>query len=128
MSELELSGMDVDNIQLELKIIKADQMNIYVYGGLNRFEATTNIIPQNTPAEAGDTYHINYEMGMVVIAYPNENAETDFEFRYKLIGFVKEMEEDIIPSPEEDEEIQVETPQTEPESEEEQETEVEESI
>ena len=55
-------------------------MNVYIYGGLNRFEATINVIPNNVQAYAGENYYINYNIGMVIIAYPNEGVETDFEF------------------------------------------------
>lgn len=77
-------------------------MNVYVYGGLNRYTAMTNIVPSNTPAGAGEIFKIDYQGGMFIVAYPNADVETDFEFRYKLISYAREIEEFVEPLPEEE--------------------------
>jgi len=55
-------------------------MNVYIYGGQNRYEALTNIVPWNNPNIAGDIYSVDYDIGAVIIAYPKEDSETEFEF------------------------------------------------
>ena len=68
-------------------------MNVYIYGGPSRFEATKSIIPGNEQAEAGVTYEIGVENGLLIVAYPNEDMETEFGFNYWL-------EADLKPEPE----------------------------
>lgn len=42
-----LAQQGTTKIELQLKFTKSANMNIYVYGGVNRFEAKTPITPSN---------------------------------------------------------------------------------
>ena len=55
-------------------------MNVYLYQGKNRFAATKSIIIANKPVSLNTEYMIKFETGMLLVAYPNEDADTDFEF------------------------------------------------
>ena len=45
-------------------------MNVYIYGGLSRFEAKTSIIRDNAQPELSKVYSIKYTKGLLVVAYP----------------------------------------------------------
>ena len=64
-------------------------MNVYLYGGLNRFEATKSVVENNEQVKEGVTYEIDYKIGFLLIAYPNEGKDSketaDLEFHYKLV-------------------------------------------
>jgi hypothetical protein len=53
-------------------------MNVYVYGGNSRSNATQYIINDNEQAQIGKNYTIDVAQGMMVVAFPNENAVTEF--------------------------------------------------
>ena len=59
-------------------------MNVYLYGGPSRTQATKSVIEGNLPVELGKTYHVDYDLGFLVVAYPNEGKATEFEFTYRL--------------------------------------------
>lgn len=60
-------------------------MNAYIYGGTNRSTAYTSIIENNKQVTLNEQYMIEYEKGMLVVAYPNLNKnETEFAFSYWL--------------------------------------------
>lgn len=69
-----LAQQGTTKIELQLKFTKSANMNIYVYGGVNRFEAKTPITPSNAPAEIGKWYTVDFTKvpGMLVVAYPNK--------------------------------------------------------
>ena len=57
-------------------------MNIYAYGGLNRHSATASVSSGNEALEVGKLYTVDATMGMLLIAYPESDTNTDFEFEY----------------------------------------------
>lgn len=59
-------------------------MNVYLYGGTSRFNATESVVENNAPVELGKTYLIDHKTGFLLVAYPNEGKATDFEFTYKI--------------------------------------------
>lgn len=69
-------------------------MNVYLYGGKSRFEATESMIAGNNQATIGQTYSIGVESGIMIVAYPNEDQETDFGFEYWLEADLKPEEGD----------------------------------
>lgn len=69
-------------------------MNVYLYGGKSRFEATESMIAGNNQATIGQTYSIGVESGIMIVAYPNEDQETDFGFEYWLEAELKPEEGD----------------------------------
>lgn len=70
-------------------------MNVYLYGGKSRFEATQSMIPGNNQANIGQSYSIGVEKGIMIVAYPNEDKETDFGFEYWLEADLKPEEDDL---------------------------------
>jgi hypothetical protein len=57
--------------KLHLQISNKLEMNVYIYGGTSRLEATESVIAENAQAEVGTTYSINPSKGFLVVAYPN---------------------------------------------------------
>ena len=78
-------GIDAQRIKIQVGITNSTEMNIYIYGGSSRWQATENVIPSNSWAEVGGKYKIEYEIGMLLIAYPNAELETKFGFEYHII-------------------------------------------
>ena len=97
-------GIDPGRIKLELYVTNSTEMNIYLYGGSSRWQATENIIPQNARAVVGQKYKIDYQIGMVLVAYPNAEVDTRFGFAYRIM-----VEEDPNAQPEVIEEAPEET-------------------
>lgn len=91
-------------------------MNVFLYGGKSRHEATESMIAGNNQATVGQTYSMGVESGIMVVAYPNEDMETDFGFEYWLEAELKpeegaELNEQIanadIETISEDQEVQI---------------------
>lgn len=78
--------------KIHVKISEKTEMNVYLYGGKSRFEATQSMIPGNNQATVGQSYSIGVESGIMIVAYPNENKETDFGFEYWLEADLKPVE------------------------------------
>merc|ERR1711939_125762 len=68
-------------------------MNVYLYGGNNRFNASISLVKNNEQVKVGETYTIDSAIGMLLVAYPNQDVDTEFEFVYTLVP-------KIIPVPE----------------------------
>ena len=62
-------------------------MNVYLYGGNSRFNATKEIVDGNEQPLVDTNYTITYSTGMFLIAYPNENKNSNFEFEYWVDGY-----------------------------------------
>lgn len=62
-------------------------MNVQLFGGKSREEANQKIVKDNFQAEVGKEYSIDYKEGILVVAYPNKDQETDFEFTYWIGGY-----------------------------------------
>ena len=71
-------------IEIQLSVTKAKQMNVYLYAGKSRFEATESVVENNAPVELDKVYSIDHNTGFLLVAYPNEGKATDFEFTYKI--------------------------------------------
>lgn len=56
-------------------------MNVFVYEGKDRYTATAPI-NANLQLIAGKNYTVPVSKGMLLIAYPNKDVETEFEFEY----------------------------------------------
>ena len=81
-----LSG-DNNAIAIDVTVTKAKDMNVYIYGGADRFSANMPIVPNNEAVTVGQTYRVDSETGFFILAYPNEDVPTDFEFTYSLSGY-----------------------------------------
>jgi len=72
------------SIATQVKVTKATGVNVYLYGGRDRFDAKIEMVPNNAPVTLGETYTVDYMTGLLLIAYPNEDQVTEFEFSYKF--------------------------------------------
>lgn len=75
--------------EIKVTITAKSNMNVYVYGGRSRLEATDSVISGNQQASSGATYSIGADKGFLIVAYPNEvvklePGQTDFGFDYWL--------------------------------------------
>lgn len=66
-----------------------DEMNVYIYGGKDRFSATEKIVDHNDQVTPNKEYSIPYTKGMLVIAFPNKDKDTELEFKYWIGPYVK---------------------------------------
>lgn len=78
---------DFDAIELQVKVTKADGLNVYLYGGKSRFSSLIPVIDDNQPVEVGEAYTIDMSTGFFLVAYPTDGSATDFEFSYGLVGY-----------------------------------------
>ena len=69
---------------LYFKITVMENMNVYLYGGKGRDDATISIVPDNVMPELNKIYELDATNGdgFLLIAYPNKDSETKFEFQY----------------------------------------------
>ena len=60
-------------------------MNVYIYGGKDRFSATESIVVNNSQPIVNKSYKVDMDTGVLVIAYPNKNQRaTELQFIYWL--------------------------------------------
>jgi hypothetical protein len=85
-----LSG-DNNAISINIQVTKAKDMNVYLYGGQDRFSAFLPVVENNSPVQPGQTYKIDSETGFLLVAYPNTDVDTEFEFTYTLEGYYQVM-------------------------------------
>lgn len=75
-----------DMRQINVIFSKLNEMNVYIYGGKSRYDATMSLTEQNLPVVIGKNYTVPVEVGMLIVAYPNENVDdTTFEFSYSVV-------------------------------------------
>ena len=72
----------ITELKLIVLITKLKNINAYIYQGNDRFSANVSIIENNTAMEVGKNYTVPYKEGMLLIAYPDKDVETEFEFEY----------------------------------------------
>jgi len=100
----QIEASDPLNTEIQLTVTKAKEMNVYLYGGLSRSNATLPIVEGNMQVELEKTYSTNSTNGLLLIAYPNYDVATEFEFNYQLV------KKPLPPSPE-PEPVVIEQPQ-----------------
>ena len=58
-------------------------MNVYIWEGTNRDDATKQIVSGNKQPILGTTYSVSGSSGILIVAYPNEDVEdTELGFEY----------------------------------------------
>ena len=62
-------------------------MNVFVYVGNSRTTATEPIIDDNERVQLNKNYTIDVEKGLLIVAYPKEDLDADFEFEYWVASF-----------------------------------------
>ena len=71
---------------IEIKITKLKDMNVYLYGGKTRAEATISVVEGNAQLEIGKSYYTTVENGGLLTALPSlDKPTTEFEFEYSVI-------------------------------------------
>ena len=83
----ELLTGDNNAISINVRVTKASEMNAYLYGGADRYSATMPIVQNNEQVSLGHTYKVDSETGFLLVAYPNTDVDTEFEFTYTLEGY-----------------------------------------
>jgi hypothetical protein len=60
-------------------------MNVYLYGGKTRAEATISVVEGNAKLEIGKSYYTTVENGGLLTALPSlDKPTTEFEFEYSV--------------------------------------------
>lgn len=70
------------DVIIKINVTKMDEMNVYIYGGRSKASAFESVTVNNSQVELGNVYNISAYRGFVVVAYPNENKDTEFAFNY----------------------------------------------
>ena len=79
-------------LRIFLKIKNNKNLNVYLYGGRDRYNAVESIISGNKKAELNTNYTVDVDDGFLIVAYPDENVPTEFEFEY----WVADLSEDLV--------------------------------
>ena len=61
-------------------------MNVYLYEGKDREDMGDNLEKYDGTMKVDKLYTVDPRDGMVLIAYPNKNKVTEFEFEYYLVA------------------------------------------
>lgn len=69
-------------VEIHMMITKMKNMNVHVYGGKDRFSATTPLVEGNVQPEPFKKYTFSADEGILMIALPEYKKETEFEFHY----------------------------------------------
>lgn len=75
--------------KIHIHISSKVEMNVYIYAGKSKMEATESVVLGNEQASVGQTYSVSADKGFLIVAYPNENKQTEFGFNYWLEAEVK---------------------------------------
>lgn len=61
-----------------------DNINVYVYGGKNKDEATLMVVQGNEMPQVGQLYTIDSTNGngFLIVAFPNKDVDTNFEIEF----------------------------------------------
>lgn len=65
---------------MNIEIVKADEVNVFTYGGETKKTLIMPMDNDNDPLESGDKCVHDASQIAYLIAYPNQDVETDFEF------------------------------------------------
>jgi len=57
-------------------------MNVYIYVGKTREEATKSLVEGNQQPELNKEYMVDIDSGILVIAVPNKDKDTELAFNY----------------------------------------------
>lgn len=74
----------------------AKHMNVYIYKGKDRYSATEALTNGNKPIVLNQNYTVDVDSGILVVAYPNKDVSTNFEFKYWIGGFTLYTWQDMV--------------------------------
>lgn len=78
---------------IDFKLTESKDMNVYIYGGTSRENATKSLVSGNQQPAVGQVYQveISREVGILVVAYPTKHSSnTKLSFEYYLEATKKE--------------------------------------
>ena len=81
--KIKTSIWEKPDLRIYLDIKRLRNMNVYVYQGQSRYNATVPI-NENQKLKPGDKFNVNYTKGMLLIAYPDQDVYTEFEFTVQV--------------------------------------------
>jgi hypothetical protein len=67
-----------------LEFQKINNMNVHIYEGNDRLSANVSLIAGNKPPKVGQTYVLIPDRGALIVAYPDKDVDTEFQFKYWL--------------------------------------------
>lgn len=70
---------------IQFSVLDATEMNVFIYGGNSKTNASIPLIKGNAQVQVGQTYTIDATDGILVVAYPNKEKSTRLEFVYQLV-------------------------------------------
>ena len=82
--------------RIYVEFTQANDMNVYIYGGKNRFEATEEVVSGNSAVKLNRNYTIDISKGFLIVAYPNKDVETTFEFKYYVAPYNEQSWQEMI--------------------------------
>ena len=71
-----------DGRQLKFVLRKNVEMNVYIYEGNSRENAKKSLVESNEQPIIDQEYVVAPDSGILVVAFPNEEKETDLAFDY----------------------------------------------
>jgi len=74
------------DLKIYLNIDRLRNMNVYVYQGLSRDNATVPI-NENKRLKVGDRLYVNYTDGMFLVAFPDQDVYTELEFTVQVTEY-----------------------------------------
>lgn len=80
--------------KIHVQISTKKDVNVYIYGGNSRYEATESVISGNQQASVGTTYSIGVDKGFLIVAYPDADSPGEFGFTYWLEADLKPVDTD----------------------------------
>jgi hypothetical protein len=93
VDDTELKGIkSIVGLRIFLKVTKKKNVNVYLYGGRDRLNAVHNVVYGNQQIELNKNYTVKTSEGFMMVAYPEKDVETEFEFEY----WVADMSEGLI--------------------------------
>jgi hypothetical protein len=63
-------------------VTKVTEANAYLYGGKSKMDSKKSVVEGNAALKEGSTYTFDASLGGFLVAYPNKDKETHFEFTY----------------------------------------------
>ena len=84
LEEIENKG---EGLRIFVKFKKMTEMQVYIYEGPSKFSAKRPVVPQNEPASLDVSYSVDLTSGFLIVAIPNKDKDTEFDFEYWVSGY-----------------------------------------
>ena len=78
LDSLNLEYSERRQLSLQIQIDKASEMNVYIYEGKSRHKARKSLVPMNKMPILGRPYSVDLDSGILIVAYPNKDVDTEF--------------------------------------------------